>query len=392
MPDPDPPTMPNTSTFLNPSAFSYIPPPAPSTSSSSAPQLLPRAFHKSLPQYVSTPLHPLPTLSTALNLKAVFVKDESSRLGLPAFKILGASWGVFRAVCERAGLRPDPAQTDLEEVGRYARELGITLYAATDGNHGRAVARMGALMGIRSRVFVPAFVGAETRGRIRGEEGAEVVAVDGDYDTAVRACFEACRRHGSGRGLQIQDNGFEGYRDDVPRWIVEGYSTMLAELQEQLAGQGLKASLIVSPVGVGSLAHAVVVHAKGEGRRIRVLTVEPETAACLNASLKAGKPTVVRTGQTIMDGMCCGTVSPVSWPELTQGVDMSVTLADLEVHHAVEYLQAQGIMAGPCGAATLAGLRKAVDGQRAALGLDENAVAVLLCTEGKRDYQVPTAG
>jgi diaminopropionate ammonia-lyase len=147
--------------------------------------------------------------------------------------------------------------------------------------------------------------------------------------------------------------------------------------------------MIVTPIGVGSLGHAVVAHCKSDGRRIRVLTVEPETAACLHHNLRAGEWTTIETSATIMNGMNCGTVSPISWPVFAKGVDASVTVSDLECHESVEYLQAHGVNAGPCGAASLAALRKVAAIDANSVGLDSDAVVVLLSTEGARGYTIP---
>lgn len=54
----------------------------------------PLAYHRSLPGYRPTPLVDIPGLAAALGVARVLVKDESDRLGLPAFKILGASWAI----------------------------------------------------------------------------------------------------------------------------------------------------------------------------------------------------------------------------------------------------------------------------------------------------------
>ena len=367
-------------TFFNPAAAAYKS--CHNVSSGAA-----EAFHRSLPDYNVTALKAIPSLATELGLGAVFVKNESTRFGLPAFKILGASWGTVRAICAHGGVDIDTMT--LRKVADYAHKSDIVLYAATEGNHGRAVARMGKLLGLSTRIFVPSFMSDETRKRIGSETGAEVVVVDGDYDVAVRKCWEAARDHSSGVGLQIQDNGFEGYSDTVPRWIVEGYATMLNEVEQQLAAQGLRADVVLTPIGVGSLGNAVVLHSKSADRQVAVVAVEPESAACLNASLRGNKETVVQTSHTICDGMNCGTVSPVSWPDLRVGIDVSVTVADKAVHEAVQYLHRQGIMAGPCGAAPLAALRKLVKEGSGHVELDQKSTVVILCTEGARGYPVP---
>ncbi|KAK5061003.1 hypothetical protein LTR84_007544 [Exophiala bonariae] len=341
-------------------------------------------FHRRLPGYQESPLISLSGIAEEFGVKAVFVKDESSRLGLPAFKILGASWGTFRAIAAQTGL---PLDTELEEMSKTARSKGITLFAATEGNHGRAVARMGKILNIPTRIFMSKFSDDETVQKIEGE-GAHVTVTTGDYDEAVATASN--ESIATPNGLLIQDNAFEGY-EEIPGWIVEGYSTLLFETERQLAAQGLQATVLVTPIGVGSLGHAVVAYSKSEGRKIAVLTVEPETAACLNQNLQADKWTTIETTATIMNGMNCGTVSPISWPILKQGVDASVTISDLECHDAIIYLRALGINAGPCGAASLCALKKMALSKSSSVLLDANAVVVLLSTEGARGYGIPVA-
>ncbi|KAK5294355.1 hypothetical protein LTR99_009753 [Exophiala xenobiotica] len=343
---------------------------------------LAQEFHKRLPGYRESPLVPLDNIAKELGVKAVFVKDESSRLGLPAFKILGASWGTFRAITDKTDI---PLDTSLEDAAVAARNANMTLFAATEGNHGRAVARMGKILHLPTRIIMSRFADEEAVKKVESE-GAQVTVISGDYDAAVAKASEESSKDPN--GLLVQDNAFKGY-EQVPAWIVEGYSTLLIEAEQQLATRGLKATMIVTPIGVGSLGHAVVGHCKSDGRRIKVLTVEPETAACLHHNLKVGKWTTIETSATIMNGMNCGTVSPISWPVFAKGVDASVTVSDLECHESVEYLQAHGVDAGPCGAASLAALRKVAAVDANSVGLDADAVVILLSTEGARCYTAP---
>src|ERR1700722_11527585 len=228
-------------------------------------------FHQSLPGFEPSPLVSLADLAKELGVRNIFVKDESSRIGLPSFKVLGASWGAFPAIAARANL---PLDASLSQISAAAREDGIKLFAATDGNHGRAVARIAALLRLKAEIYVPNFMNAATRKLIASEE-AEVISVDGDYDAAVDEASRQANAFPS--GLLVQDTSFDGY-EVTPTWIVEGYSTMLVEIEEQLAEQNLKASTLVTPVGVGPLAQAVVSYCKSNGRSISVLTTEPDTA------------------------------------------------------------------------------------------------------------------
>jgi diaminopropionate ammonia-lyase len=337
-----------TSWYCSPTARDWTCPAAPDEA---------RAFHKSLPGYAPTPLVPVPALATELGVGQVLVKDESSRLGLPAFKVLGASWAC------RQVLRHHP---------------GATLVTATDGNHGRAVARTAAHFGVGATVFVPQVMLPETAARIT-EEGANVVWVDGDYDAAVRRAAEFADEH-SDRAL-VQDTAWDGY-EQVPAWIVEGYQTLLEEVDAQLDGAP---DLVAVPVGVGSLAQAVVRHYRRPGAaHPSILSVEPDTAACVLASLTAGRPATVPTAATVMAGLNCGTISSSAWPVLRAGCDAAVAVSDDAAQRAVDDLDRLGVCSGPSGAATLAGVRAALTDpeRRAALSLDDDAVVVLLSTEG----------
>jgi diaminopropionate ammonia-lyase len=326
-----------------------------------------RDFHRSLPGFAATPLTEIPALAAELRVGRVFVKDESARLGLPAFKVLGASWAVHRALA--GPTMPGP----------------VTLVTATDGNHGRAVARVARLLGQRASVFVPDGVHPAAVAAIAAE-GAEITRVAGDYDEAVR---QAAAAASGPTAVLIQDTAWPGY-EQIPGWIVEGYGTLCAEIDEQLAMAGAgPPSLVGVPVGVGSLAQAVVTHYRSGAAEPApaVLAVEPEAASWMVPSLTRGEPVSVTTGETTMAGLNCGTPSSLAWPILGNGLDAAVTVTDAESARAAADLAAVGVSAGPCGAAPLAGLRAALTGdgagqRRAELGLRPAATVVLLSTEG----------
>ncbi len=316
-----------------------------------------RDFHRTLPGYTPTPLVDLPGLAAELGVGRVLVKDESVRLGLPAFKVLGASWACTRVL---------------------GRAPGASLVTATDGNHGRAVARMAWQLGTTATVFVPAVMLPETASLIEAE-GAEVRRVAGDYDETVRAAA-AYAAEGGGREL-VQDTAWPGY-EEVPGWIVEGYDTLLDEVDEQL---GSPPDLVAVPVGVGSLAQAVVSHYRRPGLSgTRVLAVEPDTADCVITSLVTDTPASVPTGTTVMAGLNCGTISSLAWPVLRKGLDAAVVVTDQQALRASADLGSAGICSGACGAATLAGVRAALTSRtrRDDLDLPDDPVVVLLSTEG----------
>ncbi|KAJ4288954.1 hypothetical protein N0V90_011296 [Kalmusia sp. IMI 367209] len=339
-------------------------------------------FHQQLPNYSKTPLISLEGAARRLKVKSVFVKDESNRLGLLAFKILGASWGSCRAIIANTGI---PITSPLDDIAQAAQKKGFILFTASAGNHGRALAMMARILGIQARIYVPRTVSAEAI-RLISSEGAQVKISKEDYDGAIAEAWdEAIATEG---GLFVQDAAFGTY-ETIPRWIVDGYSTLLTGVEQQLEEQDLKASLLVTPVGVGSLAHAVVRHCKAKDRQCAVMSVEPDTAACLYTSLKAGKAVSVRTTKTSMEGMNCGTLSSTVFEDLQKGVDASATVSDFESHQAIQYLSNRSINSGPCAGAALAALWRLAESRERPAWLTEDAVVVILSTEGPRDYETP---
>lgn len=166
-----------------------------------------------------------------------------------------------------------------------------------------------------------------------------------------------------------------------------------ADAQIQAATSGEQATHAFVPVGVGSIAHAVAQHYKaaapGNPSRASVITVEPTTAAGLKASLEAGQITAVDTEDSIMCGMNCGTISTTAWPALKPAIDADVLVTDREAHEAVCELEKFSLQPGPCGAATLAALRRACQDARDQLRFTQSSVVVLFCTEGRREYEIP---
>jgi diaminopropionate ammonia-lyase len=298
----------------------------------------PLAFHRTLPGYAPTPLVDAPAAAAALGVRRVLVKDESSRLGLPSFKVLGASWAIHRALAERPATR---------------------LACATDGNHGRAVAYMARLLGLEATVFVPASMIPARREAIAAE-GAHVVVVDGTYDEAVERAAEL-------DALVIQDTAWPGY-ETIPAWVVEGYSTIGAEIDVQ-------PDVVAIQIGVGSFAAAMVLRFAGA----RIVGVEPVTAACAFASIEAGEPVEVPgPHDSVMAGLNCGRVSPVAWPAVSRGIEAFCTVSDARAREAVRLLARDGITAGESGAAGLAGLLAFRD----ELALPGGATVLVVNTEG----------
>ncbi|KAK5743433.1 hypothetical protein LTR17_002608 [Elasticomyces elasticus] len=353
-------------------------------------------FHKQLPAYGETRLHSLPSIATELGFAHVFLKDESSRFGLPSFKILGASWAIHRALCQRLGL---PSSTTLDSVKQalaFRKEshptASVRLVTCSEGNWGRAVARMAKYYDIPATIYVPDFMNEYTRNLIRGEgSNIDLRVLDGSYDDTIAAVQHEAETDAS--ALMVMDTSWPGY-EEIPGWVTEGYSTLMAEVDRQVAdhtnGQQMPV-LAVASVGVGSWAHSVSVHYNRSPHN-KVITIEPVAAPSLKESLHCGEITPIKTGDTIMNGMNCGTTSTIAWPVLRDGTFAAVTVNDLESHDCVYELRHDyvGVNAGPCGAATLVALRKVCADEHVVGSEDrKNMVVVLFSTEGRREYTLP---
>ena len=347
------------------------------------PSRAPLAFHRALPGYAPTPLRELPALAARCGVARVWLKDESARLGLPAFKMLGASWAAAQSLAAR--LHEPALAHDLDAL--RARLGGApALVAATDGNHGRATARTAALLGLPARIFLPAGAAPARLAAIVGE-GALVEEVDGTYDDAVERAHATAQELG---GLLLQDTSLPGH-ERMAELVVEGYATLFWEIEEQLRAAGdWPPDLLLVQVGVGALAHAAVVAMKRHELHgaVRVVGVEPVEAACVAAALAAGEVVTLPGRQhSLMAGLNCGTASTVAWPWLRRGLDAVVTVADERAMEAMRAFAAEGVVAGETGAAGAAGLLElaADDALRGELRLAPTARVVLLSTEGATD-------
>ena len=349
-------------------------------------------FHRSLPMYERTRLVSLRSAAERLGVKAVYIKDESTRFGLKAFKGLGGSYAVFRILCDRLGLDHRTAVfADLRTEELRKRCADVTFVTATDGNHGRGVAWAAGLFGCGSVVYLPAG-SAEARRRAIEEAGAErAVITDLNYDRTV----EFARRQAEENGWTlVQDTSWDGY-ETVPRWIVEGYLTMGAEILEQLGGT--VPTHVFLQAGVGAMAGGMIgylsdIYADSEPA---FAIVEPTGAACLYASAKAGDGSIRSVPGdpvTIMAGLNCGTPCGVTWPTIRDRVGFYCACADEVSADAMRELarmprEDERVTAGESGAVTfgaLSGIARDARTRRA-LGIDGESVILLISTEGDTD-------
>ncbi len=310
----------------------------------------PLAFHTQLSGYEPTRLVASPRLADRLGVASVVVKYEQERFGLPAFKMLGAAWATFRAVAAFAAV--DFARlSGFDDLLRDGVRLPKRLVTATDGNHGRAIARLAKMLGIEAHVWVPSDMKQQRISDIEGE-GAVVHVVDGSYDLAVTTAAS----HASHDVIVVSDTAWPGY-EEVPAWVVDGYSTIFREIDDQLAQMNHPAPTVVPlPIGVGGLATAAIVHF-GSRLDTKMIGVEPTQAACALAALRAGHVvTIDAEFDTEMVGLNCGTVSLTAYPHLATGLHSTMTVDDTWAEDAMRLYHEEALEVGASGAATLAGL------------------------------------
>jgi diaminopropionate ammonia-lyase len=332
-----------------------------------------RAFFRDRPALAPTPAVALPRLAADLGLDALIAKDESARFGLNAFKLLGARFALD-------ALLRDGALT-----------AGQTVVCASEGNHGRAVARAAAEAGCASRVYM-ARDAAQARVDAIAGEGAEVIRVDGSYDDAVRALQDEATAHG---WTIISDTSWPGY-ERIPFLIMLGYTRMMDELfAAPTAASGTPAAVFVQG-GVGGLLCAVASWCAFHQPQCKVIAVEPEDAACLQASARAGRAVAVAGPlATTMAGLRNREVSPLAFEALLPNVDAFMAIGDAWAHEAMRTLAKPmdgdgAIAAGASGAAALGGLMAlcrdaALHRARQKLGLDASARVLVIVSEGVTD-------
>lgn len=340
-------------------------------------------FHRRMPAYSPTPLFDVPDLATRLGVARVVVKAETQRMGLPSFKILGASWATYRAICDHLGYEPEPWNNINELAANLMHLRPFRLATATDGNHGRAIAFMARLLGFQCDIFVPVGM-SQARIDAISAEGASVTVVDGTYDDAVaRSAQEA-----SASCLVISDTSWEGYTE-APARVIEGYSTIFNEVDDALDAASLgHPDIVAIPMGVGAFMASCVAHYRCRSEEVTIIGVEPLDANCVQESaLRGGITEVPGPHESIMVGLNCGTPSLIAWPSISQGVDWFVAVADEMARDSMRELADVGIVAGETGAAALAGLTAVLadPGWHPYSGRRSDATVLLVVTEGATD-------
>lgn len=351
------------------------------------------SLHQSLPNYKVTPLVHLPGLAARLGVGQVFVKDESLRFGLKAFKALGATYAIYRFI-----------RTYLEEKGKICPEVSrfyktddiiearqFTFCTATDGNHGRGVAWAARLLNQRAVIYMPANTVKARVDNIKGE-GAEVIIVDGTYDDAVKTAAADATRNG---WQIISDTSWES-NDIIPRRIMAGYLTLFHEIHQ---ASDCTPDIVLIQAGVGALAAAASYYYNSiySGDEVRLVCVEPTGLNChLESARKGGEPvSVAAKSETIMAGLNCGTPSPAAWPFVKTGFDLFMSIPDscsLKAMRTFYYPDGNDprIISGESGAAGLGALLALCEDKstieiRKLIGLNADSKILLLNTEGDTD-------
>ena len=359
-----------------------------------------RDFHKTIPGYAPTPLVSLDDTAKELGVGKIWVKDESKRFSLNAFKVLGGSYAMGKLLSDRLGLeQPDFSLLTHPQI---REKLGdITFVTATDGNHGRGVAWSAAQFRQNSVVYMPFGSAPERLSNIRAL-GAEAEIIEGNYDDAVRLAAKQAAEQG---WLLVQDTAWDGY-EDIPRWIMEGYCTMGLEILEQLEEAPTH---IFLQAGVGSMAGAMAgLFTAGLQEKPVIVIVEPSKADCIFRTAEAddGRLHVV-TGSmdTIMAGLACGEPCSLGWEVLKNTASHFLSCPDSAAAFGMRILgnpagEDQRIISGESGASAF-GCAAAILTDpnlhriRDTLGLGADSRLLFLSTEGDTDranYRAVTWG
>ncbi len=358
-----------------------------------------REFHQSLPLYAKTPLVSLPALADFLQVGHILVKDESKRFGLNAFKGLGGAYALAMRVCEKLGKNAQAITlSDLQSEEMRKEISAMTFITTTDGNHGKGISWAAALLGAEARVYMPRG-SAQARARAIEEAGnARVLITDMGYDDTVRYTARLAKEKG---WELIQDTSWPGY-ENVPRWIVQGYTTMLYEAIDEMEEKGIFPTHVFLQAGVGAMAGGVLgaIAVTYREKMPRVFLVEPEEVACIFESARQddGFPHPATGSEiTIMAGLNCAEPCQLTWPILRDFADIYCACSDKVAVRGMQKLARpmgtdMPIVSGESGAVT-AGLLSLLGNEeysalRKTMGLDQNSVVLLFSTEGDTDPEM----
>ena len=356
-----------------------------------------RHFHQSFPEYSVTPLVKLEVLAEELGVQSIYVKDESYRFGLNAFKVLGGSYAIAREIGRLLGLKEEELTLGRLLAPDVKERLGtLTFVTATDGNHGRGVVWTAQRLGHRAVVFMPKGTAAERLENIR-RLGTEASITNVNYDDTVRLARAYAAEH---KGIVVQDTSWEGY-DEVPLHIMQGYTTMGSEIVEQLEAYGnIKPTHVFLQAGVGAMAGAMAgfIADYYKERRPLITIVEPNQADCIYRTALANDGQLHAVGgalDSIMAGLCCGEPCSLGWRQLAAYADNFVAMPDRAAALGMRVLGSPmgtdaAVVAGESGAAGFGLAMAALWEQdlaelKRSLQLDAKSVILCISTEGATD-------
>lgn len=354
------------------------------------------SFHQSFPQYSQTPLVELKQLSNYLGVKQIFVKDESYRFDLNAFKVLGGSFAMANYIAEQLNMDIRDLTYDVLTSEKLLEDFGqATFFTATDGNHGRGVAWAANKLNQKAVILMPK---GTTKARLKNieKEGAQVSIEEVNYDECVRMANKMANE--TKNGIMVQDTAWDGY-EKIPSWIMQGYGTMALEAALQLKEKDVnRPTHVFIQAGVGSLAGAVIGYFANlypENPPIMVV-LEAQVADCLYQSTINDKISFVDGDlQTIMAGLACGEPNTISYDILKNHTDVYISLPDWVTKKGMRMLAAplkgdQQIISGESGAIGMGLLAVAMNDPeyielKHSLKLDENSIILMFSTEGDTD-------
>jgi diaminopropionate ammonia-lyase len=359
-------------------------------------------FHRSIDGYAETPVVSLPKLADELGLGEILIKNEAHRYGINAFKGLGASYAIYRFLKGQWQKKFDDAfsPAGFKDPATMQRLGSFTFCAATDGNHGKAVAWTANKLKQRAVIYMPDN-SAQARIDNITKENAEVVLVPGTFDD----CVEKCAGDAAKNGWQvIGDTAYPGYME-IPQYIILGYSTIFRELESSVCKPGKPdLDLVFLPAGVGGVAAAGASYftLRYGKDRPKLVCVEPNESDCFLESIKNGNgdPLFTKGNQmSIMAGLNCGMPSLIAWPIVRDSMDLFLGVPDSWAEAGMRAYFREGVVSGESGSSAMAGLLALMtsDEMRAArerLGLGRHTRALVLNSEGATDpvnYQRVTA-
>ncbi len=354
------------------------------------------AFHRGFPEYSVTPLRKLSALAAELGVGGIYIKDESYRFGLNAFKVLGGSFAIGKFVTKQLKGDFAPEYAFLTSKEFSDKFTPCTFFTATDGNHGRGVAWSAKRLNQKAVVLMPKGT-VESRFENIKKLGADVTIEQLNYDDCVRKAAElSCKTPNS---VVIQDTAWDGY-EEIPAWIMQGYTTLISETAAQLDKLNVIPTHVIIQAGVGSLAGAVAAYLFNRyGEKCpKIIVAECSAADCFYRSAVKGDGESVDVGgdlNSIMAGLCCGEVNIIGWDILKNHACGFISCEDSVAANGMRILSSplrgdERVISGESGAIGMGALAEIMANDEYAelrnqLGLNENAHVLLVSTEGDTD-------